>query len=204
LRADRLNQELALKMKAAGCYNVAIGVESANNAILKRIGKGCTIEQITEGIAMLKNAGIEIMSQYVIGNPGETLDTVKESVEYARNSGCDYTNFYTVLPFKGTAQWDYVHTHGQLYTEHIHDFHTINPRIVFETPEFPYNDRLEAIRLVKKEGFYSNKDTKSWLFDVAKETSRKIQEFLPKSAGERIYLILKSIYRFRIIKKNNI
>ena len=64
---------------------------------------------------------------------------------------CDFTNFYTVLPFKGTPQWDYVLEHGTFYTKEIHDFHTINPRIVFETPEFPYKDRLEAIRLVKKE-----------------------------------------------------
>jgi anaerobic magnesium-protoporphyrin IX monomethyl ester cyclase len=204
LRADSMTQELANKMKEAGCYNAAIGIESANNEILSAIGKTTTIEKITEGIRMLKNAGIEVLSQYVIGSPGETLETVKQSVEYARKSGCDFTNFYTVLPFKGTPQWDYVQDHGTLYTKEIHDFHRVNPRIVFETPEFPYKDRLEAIRLVKKNGFYSNKDKKSWWFDVAKETSRKIQELLPESTGEKVYMLLKSIYRLRIIKKNNI
>lgn len=153
---------------------------------------------------MMKNAGIEVLSQFVIGNPYDTLETVKESIEYARNSESDYSNFYTVLPFKGTAQWDYVINHGKLYTTEIHDFHTINPRIVFETPEFPYNDRLEAIKLARKNGFYSNKDKKSWLFDFAKETSRKIQKLLPESAGEKLYLILKSIYRLKVVKKHNI
>lgn len=108
LRSDIMTQELAHKMKKAGCYNVAIGIESASNEILSHIHKAVTIEKITEGIRMLKNAGIEVMSQYVIGSPNETLATVKQSVEYARTSGCDYTNFYTVLPFKGTPQWDYV------------------------------------------------------------------------------------------------
>jgi len=204
LRADMMTQELAHKMKKAGCYNVSIGIESANNEILHHINKSTTIEKITDGIRMMKNAGIEVLSQYVIGSPYETLETVKQSIEYAKNSACDYTNFYTVLPFKGTPQWDYVKNHGTFYTEKIHDFHTINPRIVFETPEFPYKDRLEAIRLVKKNGFYSNKDKKSWWFDTAKETSRKIQKLLPESAGARLYLILKSIYKLRIIKKNNI
>lgn len=204
LRADIMTPEIACKMKRAGCYNVAIGIESANNDILSKIGKGTTIEKISEGIKMLKEAGIEIMSQYVIGSPFETLDTIKESIAYAKTSGCDYSNFYTVLPFKGTPQWDYVLKHGTLFTKNIHDFHSINPRIVFETPEFPYADRLEAIKLVEKEGFYSNIDTKNWWFDFAKDISQMIQSFLPKSTGDRIYMFLKSIYRMKIIKKNNI
>jgi len=97
-----------------------------------------------------------------------------------------------------------VEKNGKFYTRIIHEFHTINPRIVFETPEFPYKDRLKAISLVKKYGYYSNKDKKSWLFDFAKETSRKIQDILPESAGRKIYLALKSIYRLRVVKKNNI
>jgi anaerobic magnesium-protoporphyrin IX monomethyl ester cyclase len=204
LRADIMTQEVAYKMAEAGCYNVSIGIESANNDILSKINKATTIEKITEGIHMMKKAGIEVLSQFVIGSPYETLETVKESIEYAKNSECDYTNFYTVLPFKGTPQWDYVEEHGMFYTRHIHDFHTIEPRIVFETPEFPYKDRLAAIKLVKKEGFYSNQDKKSWWFDFAKETSRKIQSLLPESLGERVYMLLKSVYRLKIVKKNNI
>ena len=203
LRADILTPEIAHKMRKAGCYNVSIGIESANNEMLKRIGKGTTIEKVQEGIQMLKDAGIEIMSQYVIGSPGETLETVKESIAFAKKVRCDYTNFYMVLPYKGTKQWKYTEECGSFVTKDIHHFHSINPRIVFETPEFPYKDRLEAIRLVKKEGFYSNKDKKNWMFDVAKETSRKIRNLLPQKAGDRVYMILKSIYRMKFVKKNN-
>lgn len=204
LRPDILTPEIARKMKVAGCYNVSIGIESANDRILENMGKGTTIEKISEGIKMLKEAGIEIMSQYVIGSPGETLETIKESIAFAKHSGCDYTNFYTVLPFKGTRQWDYVKAHGTFVTEKIHNFHSINPRVVFETPEFSFEDRIEAIRLVKKEGFYSNKDKKNWWFDLAKDIGWKIQHMLPQELGERVYLILKSIYRLKIIKKHNL
>ena len=203
LRADIMTQDIAYKMKEAGCYNVAIGIESANNEILAKINKVTSIEKISAGIQMMKNAGVEVLSQFVIGSPYETLETVKESIAYAKTSGCDYTNFYTVLPFKGTPQWDYVLEHGTFFSKEIHEFHTIKPRIVFETPEFPYKDRLEAIRLVKKEGYYSSKDKKSWLFDFAKDTSRLIQRLLPESMGEKLYMLLKSIYRFKIIQKNN-
>lgn len=204
LRADNMNQELACKMKEAGCYNVAIGIESANNAMLKHMGKSTSIEEISVGIDMLKKAGIEVLSQFVIGSPYETLDTIKESIAFAKNSKCDYANFYTVLPFKGTAQWDYVTNHGTFLAEKIHDFHSITPKIVFETPEFSYKDRLEAIRLVKKEGFYSNKDKKSWMFDFAKDVSLFIQKSMNGPMGEKVFLILKSVYKMKVVKKNNI
>ena len=167
------------------------------------MNKSTTIEKMTEGVRMMKKAGIEILTQFVIGSPGETLETVKESIAYAKKSESDFTNFYTILPFKGTAQWDYILTNGKFLSTEIHDFREINPRIVFETPEFPYKDRLEAIRLVKKEGFYSHRDKKSLFFDYAKYTSRKIQELLPGTIGRRLYMILKSVYRMKIVKKNN-
>ena len=204
MRAENMTPEIAARMKKAGCYNVAIGVESANNEILRHMRKTVDIGAIGKGIRMMKDAGIEVLTQYVIGSPHDTLETVKESIEFARTSGSDYSNFYTVLPFKGTPQWEYVSRHGTFLAERIHDFHSMKPKIVFVTPEFPYEDRLEAIRLAKREGFYSNKDKKSWLFDLAKDTARKIQQVLPASLGERIYMILKSVYRLKVVKKNNI
>jgi radical SAM superfamily enzyme YgiQ (UPF0313 family) len=204
IRADTMTRELAKKMKRAGCYNAAIGVESANNDILKQIGKAATIEKIHAGMKMLREAGIETMAQYVIGNPGETPETFQETVDFAKHSGSDFTNFYTVLPFKGTPQWDYIENHGTFFSKTIHDYHTMEPRIVFETPEFTYEDRLEAIKTAKKEGFLSNKDKKNWWFDVAKEISRKLLLLLPGPAGERFYFALKSVYRMKIVRKNNV
>ena len=204
LRADKMTPDLAHKMKKAGCYNAAIGIESANNEILGHMKKSTDIDTMKAGVAMLKEAGIEVLTQFVIGSPYDTLETVKESIEFAKTAGSDYSNFYTVLPFKGTAQWDYVKQHGTFLSGHIHDFHSMDPKIVFETPEFPYSDRLEAIRLAKKEGFYSNKDKKSWLFDLAKETARKIQQMLPASVGEKLYMAMKSVYQMKLVKKNNI
>lgn len=202
IRIDIVTYDLALKMKKSGCFNVAIGIESANNFILEKIGKKTTIEKIAEGIRIIKSVGIEIMSQYVIGSPYDTLETIKESVSFAKNSGCDYANFYTVLPFKGTPQWDYVLKNGNMYYENTHQFHKIKPRIVFDTPEFSYYDRLKAIKLVTKEGFYTNKDTKNVFFDFAKETSLKIQRLLPHSVSEKVYKILKSLYKKNFGKKN--
>jgi radical SAM superfamily enzyme YgiQ (UPF0313 family) len=168
------------------------------------MNKQTSIREIEQGINIFKDAGIEVLGQFVIGSPHDTLETVTESIEWAKQSSCDFVNFYAVLPFKGTPQWDYVKKEGRFFTDCIHDFHTIDPRIVFETPEFPYDDRLAAIKLAKEAGFYSNQDKKNWWFDVAKETSRKMQNMLPEKTGEQLYMLLKSIYSLKLVKKHNV
>ena len=182
-------------MKRAGCYNVGIGIESANNKILELIGKRITIEEITKSTEIYKKAGIEVLGQFVIGSPGDTLETVKESIDYAKNSILDFIMFYSVLPFKGTHQWEYVREHGRLYSDVIHDFHTVNPRIVFETPEFSYSDRLKAIKLAEGEGYYCDSNDRHLLFDLGRDMVKSIQMHLPFFISSKIYLGSKNIYR---------
>lgn len=202
VKVEIITPEVATLMKKAGCYNVGIGIESANNEILKNIRKNTTIEDIDKGIAVFKKAGIEVLGQFVIGSPGDTLETVKESIDYAKRSALDFIMFYSILPFRGTEQWDYAVKNGNFPMRRIHEFHSISPRIVFETPEFPYNDRLEAIRLAKSAGYYSESNNRSYFFDFGKETARKIQAYLPSFISDRLYIFMKNFYRKRLLNKD--
>jgi radical SAM superfamily enzyme YgiQ (UPF0313 family) len=204
IRADGVTQYLANKMKESGCYNVAIGIESANNNVLKAMNKKTTIEEINEGIRVLKKAGIEVLGQFVIGSPSDTLETIKESIEYAQKSELDFVNFYTVLPFKGTPQWKYILDSGHFYSQTIHEFHSLKPRIVFDTPEFQFTDRVRAIKLATKAGYHSNKDKKNIWFDLMKNLSVIIQNILPSAIGKRAFMFMKRIYRIRLVKKYNV
>ncbi len=195
IRVELITPALAHKMKQAGCYSIGIGIESANNTILANMDKQSTIEKINKGIRIFKEAGIEVLGQFVIGSPGDTLDTIKESLEYAKNSELDFVMFYSILPFKGTSQWEYVKNNGNLYTNVIHNYHTISPRIVFDTPEFSYEERLEAINLAKKAGYYSDANNRNILFDYGREFVKMLQNYLPSSIGNKAYLVFKNVYR---------
>jgi len=168
VRVEIITKEVAQLMKKSGCYNVGIGIESANNSILEKMQKKNTIETVQKCIRIFKEAGIEVLGQFVIGSPGDTLETVKESIEFAKKSKLNFVMFYSVLPFKTTEQWDYVLNHGKFFKKKIHEYHTIKPRIVFETPEFPYSDRLKAIELARKEGYYSDSNDRNVLFDLGR------------------------------------
>ena len=149
-RADKISLPLAGKMKEAGCIGVSIGIESANNAILRRIKKKETIEDIEKGCQNLFQAGIPVQAQFMIGNPGDTLETVKESIEFARRQKFSSVAFYLALPYPKTELWDYVKTHGTFLREDYMQFHHFSDEPVFETPEFSVADRSEAYALGRK------------------------------------------------------
>jgi anaerobic magnesium-protoporphyrin IX monomethyl ester cyclase len=195
LRADRINDELASKMKKAGCYNVGIGIESANNELLLRMDKQTSIENITAGIKTFRKAGIEVLGQFLIGNIGETWETFLETLDYAKKSELDFVLFYSILPYKGTKQWEYVENEGRFLHHTMHEFQSINPRIIFETDQFSYEDRLKAIQLTQKEGFYVDDNRMSYLFDFGRSAAKYFQRVLPAKSGNWLFLNMKSFYR---------
>ncbi len=195
VRPELITKPLAELMKEAGCYNVGVGIESANNKILQNIKKQNTIENIQHGIRIFKEAGIEVLGQFVIGSPGDTIETVKESLEFAKKSELDFVMFYSVVPFKGTDQWDYVQRFGKFFDNKTHKFHDTHPRIAFETPEFTYQDRLEVINLAKEAGYYSETNNQSRFFDFGKELAQISHRYLPEVIFKPVYFFMKNIYR---------
>lgn len=106
IRADSLTKEVAEKMKEAGCYLVDFGIESVNPQILKNIKKGETIEQITEAINCAHEAGMLTIGNFIFGLPGETKETIEETISYAVNSKLDRAGFFAlnVLPGSDIAK----------------------------------------------------------------------------------------------------
>lgn len=198
IRVDLITDEIAQKMQASGCYNVSIGVESANNDVLKKMNKNNTKEKIYDGIQILRKAGIDVMGQFMIGNPGDTLETVKESIEFAKTSNLTGAEFYTALPYKDSLLYDYVMNYGKMLTnQKCYTFHNITPRIIYETPDFSYEQRLDAINLAIENGFYNalSKDEKSFVLDFGRNAAKLFQKLFKGKIGNIIYLKLRNIYR---------
>ncbi|MDX2415712.1 MAG: radical SAM protein [Bacteroidales bacterium] len=197
-RADLISREMAQKLKSAGCYDVSIGIESANNAVLERINKNTTHELILSGIRNLRAAGIDVLGQFMIGNPGDTLETIKESIDFARNSDLTGVEFYTALPYKGSSLWDFVQQHGRMLGDvEAYNYHNISPRIIFDTPEFPEKDIIKAIDLARAYGYYNalSKDRSIPGLNFGRKLSSLIQQLFKGKVGNNIYLLLRKIYR---------
>ena len=103
-RVDTVSEKLLSRMKAAGCTAVSFGIESANPDILKTIKKGITVEQIRNAVRICRRVGISPYASFILGLPGETPETIKETTDFAailQQEGLAY-GFHILTPFPGT------------------------------------------------------------------------------------------------------
>jgi anaerobic magnesium-protoporphyrin IX monomethyl ester cyclase len=103
-RVDTVSETLLSKMKAAGCTAVSFGIESANPTILNTIKKGITVQQVRTAIRLCRRVEIRPYASFILGLPGETPQTMKETAEFAaslQQEGLAY-GFHILAPFPGT------------------------------------------------------------------------------------------------------
>ena len=110
-RVDTVNEELLRIMKSAGCTMLCFGVESGVQEILNSIKKKTTLEKIREAMKVCVEAGIEPMASYIMGLPGETPETVRQSMDFARTLCANY-GFHILSPFPGTEVRDKAESYG--------------------------------------------------------------------------------------------
>lgn len=90
-RCQFADREMIELMKDAGCEGVFLGLESGNDQILRNMNKSSTVEKYLYGTSLLKEYEILTFGSFIIGFPGETQDTVKDTISLIKESGI---NFY--------------------------------------------------------------------------------------------------------------
>lgn len=104
-RIDSVDEELLREMQKAGCRRIYYGIESGVQEILDKVNKGITLSQIRETIGLTKHFGIQALGFFLIGAPGETKKTVKQTVGFAKELDLDYVQFSKVLAKPLTGMW---------------------------------------------------------------------------------------------------
>lgn len=115
-RVDHVNLSLLKKFKSAGCIMVGYGIESGNQGVLDSAGKGITIEQIKEAARMTKKAGLQTVGHCIIGLPGETRNTIAQTVKFVKKLDLDFAQFYCAVPFPGSALYEAAKERGWINT----------------------------------------------------------------------------------------
>jgi radical SAM superfamily enzyme YgiQ (UPF0313 family) len=101
-RVDYVDEEMLKLMGQAGCWYISWGIESADEQILKRIRKGYRKEQAFQALRWAKAAGIHNWGYFIIGLPGETEETIQETIAYAKELPLDIALFHIAAPYPGT------------------------------------------------------------------------------------------------------
>ncbi|MFH1905659.1 MAG: radical SAM protein [bacterium] len=117
LRADKVDEELIIKMKKTGVYRIAIGIENASKDFLRRIKKNLSLEDVVRITKLAKKHGIIIYGYFLLGLPGENRQTMMNTIDFAKKLNPTFANFMIVVPFPGTELYKEVKQRGKLLIE---------------------------------------------------------------------------------------
>ncbi len=101
-RVDYVDEEMLRMMGRAGCWMISWGIESGNEAVLRRAHKGASPKKARQALLWAKKAGIRNWGYFIIGLPGETVETIRETIELSKSLPLDLALFHVAAPYPGT------------------------------------------------------------------------------------------------------
>ncbi len=117
-RADNLTDPAFVhRLRRSGCWMLALGIETESEDIRKDMVKRLERQKIQTAFRNMRDAGIRSFAFFIFGYPGETIDTINHTIDYAIELDPDFANFYPAVPYPGTALYDKVVREGLLVEE---------------------------------------------------------------------------------------
>ncbi len=197
-RVDMVTKELLLKMKEAGCVAVWFGVESGSQEVLDDMRKGISPAQTMKVLSWVREIGLIPVPNVVLGFPGETKETIWNTIKFAEKISPDYICCYDVAtPFPGTPLYELVKGKGWLKVTDFDKYDINTP--IFETPWLSMKELKEIreqafrhfylrptyiFRMYAKGGMYGISATRTAFTYLLIIIRSKIQRNLPR---EKLY-----------------
>ncbi len=173
-------------MKDAGCRLMIVGYESGNAQILKNIKKGATVERARQFTKDAHKLGLVIHGDFILGLPGETHDTIRETINFAKELDCETIQVSVAHAFPGTELYEFVKEKGYLTAESMVDDDG-HQMAHIEYPGLPADDVIEAVHRFYDEYYFRPKAAFRILYKAA----------FTKEDRARLYKEAKSFLKLR-------
>ncbi|NQU15999.1 MAG: radical SAM protein, partial [Desulfobacteraceae bacterium] len=121
-RVDNIDDEMLGEMRRAGCKMIRLGVESGSQEVLDKIKKGLTLEQIEEGVRRVKKSGIQALGGFMFGFPYDTMETVQQTISFAKRLSPDQVQFSICMCYPGTSLYEDAKEKGLLLAKNFKEF----------------------------------------------------------------------------------
>ena len=115
-RVDRLDPELLALMKKAGCWQIAIGVESGDEEVMSPHRTNNNLEKTRQVVRWIHEAGIRVKGLFMMGIPGETEQSLRATIAFATQNPFSEANLTKFTPFPGAPVYQTIHEFGE-FTE---------------------------------------------------------------------------------------
>ena len=113
-RVDSIDADSLALMKRAGCWSIAFGIETGSQQIHDFEKKGVSLTKIENAVAMVRRAGIKVIGFNMIGHPFETIETIKETINFNKKIKVDEFKTQFLIPFPGTEFYQNASRYGIL------------------------------------------------------------------------------------------
>ncbi|ACM20643.1 radical SAM domain iron-sulfur cluster-binding oxidoreductase with cobamide-binding-like domain [Geotalea daltonii FRC-32] len=133
-------------MRDAGLRHVVVGFETGNEQILKNIKKGVTKAQAIEFTRNCKKLGLSVHGAFIMGLPGETRETIRETIEYAKALDLNSIQASLASPYPGTEFYDLCKQEGWITSDSFLD-ETGHQTCVINYPHLSNKEIFDAVEL---------------------------------------------------------
>jgi radical SAM superfamily enzyme YgiQ (UPF0313 family) len=139
-RVDCVEPELLKLMARAGCSRISFGVESASENVREVFNKGITIDQVKEAFEWTRAAGIRILAYFMLGAPGETRESIKETLALSLALNPDFAYYSVVVPYPGTDLYDHAIEEGLIGFDYWKEYVQTEGKLAEPVPMFEHDD----------------------------------------------------------------
>lgn len=148
-RVNLIDEEFADLLSRAGCHDIMFGLESGNDKLLENIRKDFTVEDIRRAFKICKKYKIGTTGHFIIGLPGETRETIKNTINLAREIDCGFASFNMVMTLPGTSLYKKAEDDGLITQENALKSHSD-----VEVPDISYSELTpEELKYYSKYAF---------------------------------------------------
>jgi len=184
-----MDRSLLGAMKGAGCRCLCVGFESGSQELLDRVRKGITLEQMFSFMEEARRVGLRVHGCFMVGLPGETRQTMEQTLRLAKRLNPDTAQFYPMMVYPGTEAYEEYRRRGMLTTEDFRQWLTPEGlhNTVIRTSELDPRELVAFCDRARREFYLRPR----WLIRKALDVIRD-----PRGEGVRVLKAFRTFWRY--------
>jgi radical SAM superfamily enzyme YgiQ (UPF0313 family) len=121
-RVDTIKPDTLSRMKQAGINWLALGIESANPNVRDGASKKMRVDDIKERVKAIQDAGIRVIGNYIFGLPDDTKESMRETLDMAKELNCEFANMYCAMAYPGSPLYNIALKEGYKLPDEWHGY----------------------------------------------------------------------------------